>query len=481
MESSETLIGAAQDAKKRCEALKDRIEGLRTQSSSSPTSNWKTTLLRLVHSELSFLNRFLISASLNNNRQSSLSVNVGHLESVVHILELPSISGISRVCMSIPLVSSQEKLRPNAASCLKSIYVDIMCCLEGSPVWFIVSDRNPKYISWEWSSGNKGLRNRVEEVLEAARSSETLRPSSVIFFFSKGLEDVVYEKLQHEFGAADLRLTFPCFDCSFCEESEDDWINVLLRSYEEACVLKLEIKDQSKYQNLTSTTGCIIRQTLRDLPLPEENIQGTPTLGESLCSLISGLKCCLLDVELNLLKTMCNGHSLQLVNFDTTALIAIVSGISNGGMNKLLATSESKLRSQFKSNYEFVIAQVNSEIQNPIHKELSASTSGKGGIICESVHSEFQELVSMCGGPNEKIRANYILKHLRMVPDCPSSRLASLPTTRKLALKNKVVFGTGDYWHAPTLSANMAFVRAVSQTGMSLFTIQHRPRALIGD
>ena len=57
--------------------------------------------------------------------------------------------------------------------------------------------------------------------------------------------------------------------------------------------------------------------------------------------------------------------------------------------------------------------QVNSEIRNPIHKELSASTSGKGGIICESVHSEFQELVSMCGGPNEKIRANYILKHLR--------------------------------------------------------------------
>lgn len=68
-----------------------------------------------------------------------------------------------------------------------------------------------------------------------------------------------------------------------------------------------------------------------------------------------------------------------------------------------------------------------------------------------------------------------------MVPDCPSSRLASLPTTRKLALKNKVVFGTGDYWHAPTLTANMAFARAVSQTGMSLFTIQHGPRALIGD
>ena len=47
-------------------------------------------------------------------------------------------------------------------------------------------------------------------------------------------------------------------------------------------------------------------------------------------------------------------------------------------------------------------------------------------------------------------------------------------------MKNKVVFGTGDHWHAPTLTANMGFVRAVSQSGMPLLTIKHRPRALIG-
>uniref|UniRef100_A0A2N9IKE5 DUF1308 domain-containing protein n=1 Tax=Fagus sylvatica TaxID=28930 RepID=A0A2N9IKE5_FAGSY len=68
-----------------------------------------------------------------------------------------------------------------------------------------------------------------------------------------------------------------------------------------------------------------------------------------------------------------------------------------------------------------------------------------------------------------------------VVSDSPSERVMGLPTTRKLALKNKVVFGTGDYWHAPTVTANMAFARAISQTGMSLFTIEHRPRALTGD
>ncbi|XP_020260870.1 protein DETOXIFICATION 22-like isoform X2 [Asparagus officinalis] len=53
-----------------------------------------------------------------------------------------------------------------------------------------------------------------------------------------------------------------------------------------------------------------------------------------------------------------------------------------------------------------------------------------------------------------------------VVPDNPSERVAVLPTTRKIASKNKIVFGTGDYWHAPTLTANMGFVRAISQTGV---------------
>lgn len=53
-----------------------------------------------------------------------------------------------------------------------------------------------------------------------------------------------------------------------------------------------------------------------------------------------------------------------------------------------------------------------SEIQNPIHVELSGVILGKRGIICETVHSEFKELVLMCGGPKEKERADQLLKRL---------------------------------------------------------------------
>lgn len=53
-----------------------------------------------------------------------------------------------------------------------------------------------------------------------------------------------------------------------------------------------------------------------------------------------------------------------------------------------------------------------SELQNPILAELEIAIAGKKGIICESVHSEFKELVSMCGGANEKLRAAQLIKCL---------------------------------------------------------------------
>ncbi|RZB60822.1 UPF0415 protein C7orf25-like [Glycine soja] len=225
----------------------------------------------------------------------------------------------------------------------------------------------------------------------------------------------------------------------------------------------------------------------------EENIR--TNLGVIFCSILMGMK--LSSMENKACESSNPGNLLgetDLVNFDTTALIALVSGISNGGTEKLLATPESGMRQRFKGNYDVVIGQITSEIQNPIHMEFDRILRGKTGLICESVLMEFKELVSMCGGPNEKLRADSSLLnqvsllmlffvvltmpkvlfatfctdkleyHHRVVPDTPSERLMGLPSTRKLALKNKVVFGTGDHWHAPTLTANMAFVRAVSQT-----------------
>lgn len=450
-------LGAATvaEAKKRCEAVMDAVEALHL------TQSCKHTLLRLIQSELSFLSRFS-STDFTPNSEPSICVNIGHLEAVVHILKHPNISGVPRVCKTIPVPPSTQSGPHGTTS--KGAHVDIVCTFDGNPVWFIVSDRNPKYISWygqQESSKNKGLRARVQLLLEVAHFSVALKPTSIIFFFSNGLDGFTREKFHNEFGAINLGSKFSNFDFNFSEELGGEWIDILARSYQRAVVLEIKVDSP---QDVNPR-------------VPKESLVAYPSVKAS-------------DVDLGgsfstLVSQMISPYNGKLdgilINFDTTALIAIVSGISNGHTEKLLATPEDELKSRFKGNYEFVIGQVISEIQNPIHIDIGKVITGRKAIVCESVSSEFKELVSMCGGLNEKLRASELLKRVVVVPDSPSTRMMSLPTTRKLGLKNKIVFGTGDYWHAPTLTGNMGFVRAVLQTGMSLFTYEHRPRALTGD
>lgn len=459
-----------EEATGRCKAVVERIQSL---SLSKITSSCKSTLLRLANSELNFLSR---SSSLSTS--SSLSCNVGYIEAIVHILEQPYITGVSRVCKAINLSSKTSCIEKDGITS-EVAHIDIVCSFHKHPTWFIVSSRNPKYISWDDSGRNKGLKVRIEQIIRAAHSSEALMPTFVVLFFANGLEIATREKLVKDFGFRDLELGFSHFGFGFVDEVEGDWINVLANLYRKASTLIMGIgKSPSAFGSVEYMVGLSSTGADKEFTGKYNEL----SCGSSFHSLIMEMKEWPLDVKDMPSRGRADlSRHENLINFDTTALIAIVSGISNGAAEKLLATPENELRKRFKNNTEFVISQALSEIRSPFLAELSHVLSEKRGIVCESVHLEFMELVSMYGGPNERIRADQLAKRLKIVPDSPSSRVMCLPTTRKLALKNKVTFGTGDYWGAPTLTANMGFVRAVSQTGMSLFAIEHRPRALVGD
>ncbi|VYS50901.1 unnamed protein product [Arabidopsis thaliana] len=432
-------IGEIEIAKQRCESVIRTIENL--PLSTAITASCRRTLLKLASSELSFL-----SSLSSDPSPKPLSVNIGHIESVVRILQLPSITGVSRVCKPIPLP-------------IGGVHVDLVCTLGKVSVWIIVSDRNPRYISWNGDRhGSKGLRSRIEQILAAANSTTTLKPSSVFLFFANGLPSSVYEKLKDEFGAVYFDFGFDSdsdSDISMLDDFDCEWVNVVrTRSYKEAVSIEIKLIDQC--DSLASPeTEVLVQAEVTEL-----------SQKDAFSTVISSMR---------LLGEDC------LINFDTTALVALVSGISNGCAERLVDIPEIELEEKFKGNTVFVIAQARSEIEKPGLVKVGTVLSGKRGIVCKSVFSEFKELVSMYAGPNEKLRAEQLLKSLMVVNDNPSERVMSLPTTRKLAMKNKTVFGTGDRWGAPTLTANMAFVRAVAQSGMSLSTIDHSPRALTGD
>lgn len=261
------------------------------------------------------------------------SSNIGHLEAVVSVLQQPFITGVSRVCKTI-------------RNGLKSVHVDLICTLNKNPAWIIVSDRNPRYISWNGCPKNKGLKLRVEEILAAAGTSQSLKPFSLILFFSNGVGNFVRERLCNEFGASEVSLS----EFEFCEEVEDEWINVHPRLFGEACVLEIKLDLMG---NDVLRSECGVKNLVLDAAafnLEEQN--AGVNLGDAFGSILSRMKLCSIGEPDHLLKWG------DLINFDTTALIALVSGISNGCAEKILATPDIELRQRFKGNTQFVIAQV---------------------------------------------------------------------------------------------------------------------------
>ncbi|WVZ59425.1 hypothetical protein U9M48_009570 [Paspalum notatum var. saurae] len=419
-------------ARARCVALRGHLAA----SPDLPRQPALRSLLRLVDAELRFLSSLRPAPS---SRPTPLSSNLPHL-AALHLL------------LAHPAVRSPSRLSPLPG-------VDFACAFRGRPAWALVSASNPARLAWVPAPGTGGgLRSRVAAVLDAARGAPpATRPEKLLLVFSRGVGvDIALGLAAEGFGAVEVDLLEEFIDDS---GDEGGWVAVSFKPSEELRSFRaFEI-------DVVEVAGEV-------LPLLEAAVAEGSADEEELPLGFEGAFSTFVGKMWR--------ESKELVNLDTTALVAIVSGISNGGVGKLMAVPESETRARFKCNYKFVIDQAQSELQFPILVELGKAVEGKQCIICETVNSEFKEIVSMCGGHEEKTRARHLLKQLRIVPDSPSSRMMDLPTTRKLAMKNKIVFGTGDHWRAPTLTANMGFVRAVSQSGMPLLTIEHRPRALIG-
>ncbi|GAQ86706.1 hypothetical protein KFL_003060050 [Klebsormidium nitens] len=171
---------------------------------------------------------------------------------------------------------------------------------------------------------------------------------------------------------------------------------------------------------------------------------------------------------------------LKLVNLDTTALVALVSGITNGAAEGLRTMPEQVFRERWKGNADFMRDQVEAELQYPQLPYLESVSADKALLVTQYVLREFVSIVSVVGGEEEQARAERVLKRCWLIADSPSDRLRSLSPSRAIKARHVAIFGTADAWSCPTLTSNAAFARAVQKQGVPLWVLEHRPSALVG-
>ncbi|KAH7423848.1 hypothetical protein KP509_12G077000 [Ceratopteris richardii] len=471
--------------------------------------------------------------------------NLGYLEAIVDVLCHPHVDAVSAVLHKFKVSASvkgipEAVVDPRATD----VHVDVVCTLHTKPVWIIVSDRNPKFLYWSDACAPiKGWKYRVEQLTAVAQSLCVLRPSAVLFCFARGVSGCVLSGFEREIGVSHIPLFEEQTlngdatpersslepEGGLSETDDEDWV----------CInFSKDLEDLSSAQrphytfwktfqvNITPQSEAF--QSLQTRLLNSFKLDGQLVLGDG-C--VDKLKCSgtegedqhdghlemgqkynniLLQEDTHLYDEACNDafvsclavlskhlHTpdqneasfpvtscasiLNTVNLDTTVLIALVSEVSNGAASTVVNMCNEDLVFKFKSTAQFMRDQALEELEHPLVQEMADLFKYRRPFMTETVYREFKSLVSICGGFREKIRAEKLLELIPVVPDMPSVRVRNLQQTGKISKKNKVTFGTGDVLLAPTLTANLSFVRAVRQTGMALSILEHHPRALVGE
>ncbi|GJP43765.1 hypothetical protein CLOM_g3183 [Closterium sp. NIES-68] len=234
---------------------------------------------------------------------------------------------------------------------------------------------------------------------------------------------------------------------------------------------------------------------------PEETPEKTPekTPGETPEEMPDGRKLCprsewsegramKLDVRADVIKLEAtevihsNEAAAGVINLDVTAAVALVSELTHGGAQRIAGSAEPELRARFGNTWQFMREQAQSELAHPQLQVLQGVLHNKDVIMCQTAYNEYTSIVDVIAGPREKQRAAALLTScVRVVPDQPSSRLLSLPSTARIKQRHIIIFGTSDSWGCATLSASTAFVRAARHAGALVRVVEHRPSALMGE
>ena len=153
------------------------------------------------------------------------------------------------------------------------------------------------------------------------------------------------------------------------------------------------------------------------------------------------------------------------VNLDVTSLIAIVSNLCHGHCD-------------FKFRENYLTLQAQDEQSSPTLPKVFELFLGRSLFSCQTAVQDFEKIVSIVGGNEEKDRAKQLLKGIFVVPDLSSSKCNKLQESARINPRMRTIFGTGDSIKAVTCTANNGFVRASKQAGVEFVAFVHPARAL---
>jgi hypothetical protein len=346
------------------------------------------------------------------------------LEGIVHVLQHPGllVAGANAVMKSISIIrtpTATATATGDSVVVATTVHVDIVCTLLGQPAWVAVLNSSPRNRSWydDDDGKRKGLRSRIHGLQYAASSLNTVaaRPSTLVLAVREDLDVKMRTQLQEEFQAVVLPsrgLSKPnhavevsssmetgteCF--IFSESEHEDWVYIhSLKTATHWTSYWIELKTPYHQNKMSPPDALEMDKLAQSFSVPggcyhDASGQGEsdPLVGHSTTACVvedsqTPLKSTLLPMLLESMRHLW-GRSISseemqrhgnLVNLDTTALVALVSELTNGGALALIQMTSEEREKQFPTMAKFVVDQVFPLYQQPsLFQSLGFSVSQK--------------------------------------------------------------------------------------------------------
>lgn len=264
----------------------------------------------------------------------------------------PSVSGTSEGGKDDEVVSPVS-LCTRGVDDAVGTHVDLVCTLLGEPVWVVVVNSSAHNRLWLDKKKRKGLRTRLCSLLHVASLVSAAQPSAVVLLVRDGFESRIEERLQEEFQATKMSESgleeelLASSSCNFQEVEDGEWVNIQLPSSKVSYWTSYWIRVGTQIRDIKCTENLVFKHALAAGSFRDED---PSSIGSSSCwAAIMRLQ----EKHEDKLQ-----QERKILNLDTTALVAVVSELTNGGAQQLLEMASEEREKRFPMMAKFVYEQV---------------------------------------------------------------------------------------------------------------------------
>ena len=342
------------------------------------------------------------------------SSNFGHLEGIAFVLQQQTwrVSGAS-ACLKIfqtylldssptttstyedeegkeylsPLCTYNNRREADDAVC-GGAHVDLMCTLFGEAVWVVVVNSSVHSRLWLDRGKRKGLQTRIRTLLHAAFLAKVAQPSAIVLVVRDGLDTSMEQQAKDEFNAVlvsrdglksqlEEHLS-PITTWKFQEVEDGDWVKIDVSSnlkhwtsywIRMTCLGQTSTSPHSSSHD--STWDLASKHVLAVNSHQEVADEGTSGSVELTSNIFEHSFWCSLKSLQGRYEAYDELLRLgRIVNLDTTALVALVSELTNGGAEQLAQMSSDEMERRFPKMAKFVYEQVGSTCKSSLFATL---------------------------------------------------------------------------------------------------------------